>query len=345
MNFSEELEQLKEGKDLPASKIREFFDGVCKGSVEEEQTASFLKALAEKGESPSEIAGVIEEMRHYVKTAGKQVNAPGAIDIVGTGGDGSGTFNISTAAAFVATGAGAKVAKHGNRAASSKCGSADVLEALGVNILLQPQEAEEIFKRAGMVFLMAPQFHPEMKAFATVRKALGIRTIFNIVGPFTNPAFTTRQLVGVPNERIARTIMKSVSMLNDTYEHLLIVTSEDGMDEISLSADTHAFEIQGDVIKEFVIDPSALGFSRASKSDVLGGTAEENIHIIQDILAKKPGPKRDIVVLNAAYALIVAGRARTPEEGTQMAQDSIDTGSARAALERLIAESNKFKKA
>jgi anthranilate phosphoribosyltransferase len=267
------------------------------------------------------------------------IEAPGAMDIVGTGGDGSGTFNISTIAAFVVAGCRVKIAKHGNRAASGTCGSADVLEALGVKIELEPKQAQTLFDTAGIVFLFAPRFHPAMKNVVAVRKELKIRTIFNVLGPFTNPAGTKRQLVGVPNSAIARTMAEAAKGLG--YEHLLIVTSEDGMDEISLSAKTYAIEVRGTEMKERTIDPTKHGFHKIKKEEILGGGKEENVAIVNEILAGKKGPKRDIVVLNSAFALVVAGRAKKVEEGILMAENSLDEGKAKAVLGRLVEESNR----
>lgn len=312
-----------------------FLDDVIKGEVTSVQIGAILTALRIKGESPAEIVGLVRTMRKHMVS----VSAADAVDVVGTGGDGSGTFNISTCAAFVVAGAGAKVAKHGNRAASSKCGSADVLEALGVNISLSKEQAEVVFKNAGIVFLLAPLFHPAMKQVGAVRKELGIRTVFNILGPFANPAGTTRQLVGVPNMDIARKMAKAATALG--YRHLLIVTSDDGMDEISLSAKTRVFEVRGKSVKTSTIDPKKYGFKKSSKKDILGGNAEENALIIKDILGGTKGAQRDIVVINAAFALFVAGIARDAKEGILLAEKSIDSGKAREALATLVRETQK----
>lgn len=336
ISAEEILNTLVEKKDLTGLETRGFLDGVVKGGITDVQASAILTALRMKGESIEEIVGLVEEMRLKML----KVQAKDVIDIVGTGGDRSGTFNISTAAAFVAAGAGAKVAKHGNRAASSKSGSADVLLALGVNIQLAPEQAEEVLRNAGMVFLSAPMFHPAMKNIVAVRKALKIRTIFNILGPFANPAGTKRQLVGVPNADIAKKMAKAATKLG--YTRLLIVASEDGMDEISLSAKTRAYEVRGKSVKTFTIDPKKYGFKKSSKKDILGGSAEENAAIIQEILNGTKSAKRDIVVLNAGFALVVAGLARSAREGIRLAEESIDSGKARVALEVLIRETQKY---
>lgn len=334
---TEILNKLIEKKDLTVSETREFLNGVVNGEITGVQAGAILTALRMKGESTEEITGLVEEMRLKML----KVRAKDAIDIVGTGGDGSGTFNISTTAAFVAAGAGAKVAKHGNRAASSKSGSADVLEALGINIQLTPEQAENVLNNAGMVFLSAPMFHPSMKNVVAVRKELKIRTVFNILGPFANPAGTARQLVGVPNVDIAKKMAKAGTMLG--YEHLIIVTSEDGMDEISLSAKTCGFEVRGKTVKAFVIDPKKYGFKKSSKQEILGGSAEENAVITKDVLSGKKGARRDIVVINTAFALYAAGIARDAKEGIRMAEESIDSGKASKVLEALVRETQKYR--
>ena len=331
------LNTLVEKKDLTAREAEEFLDAVVAGSVTPAQIAAIVTALRIKGETVPEITGLLISMRSHML----KVDAPGAIDIVGTGGDGSGTFNISTAAALVAAGAGVRVAKHGNRAASSKCGSADVLEALGVNIQLSPEQAKSVFDSAGIVFLLAPIYHAALKQVVAVRKELKIRTIFNVLGPFANPASTKRQFIGVPNVAVAKTMAQVVPSLG--FQHVIIVTSEDGMDEISLSAKTKAFEIRGKTVETFSIDPKEFGFKASTKEDILGGNAEENARIIRDILAGKKGPPRDIVVLNTAFALYVAGIAKSPKAGIALAEKSIDSGAAAEVLARLVKESNVFK--
>ena len=338
MDTTSLLNALLEKKDLTKEGTQTFLDDVVAGTMTPAQIAAVIVALRMKGETAREIAGLLAAMRsHMVK-----LEAHGAIDIVGTGGDGSGTFNISTASAFVAAGAGAKIAKHGNRAASSQCGSADVLEALGVNIILTPEQAKAVFEKTGIVFMLAPLYHAALKQVVLVRKELKVRTIFNILGPFANPAGTKRQLIGVPDMQTARMMSKVVPLFD--YERVMLVASDDGLDEISLSAKTKAFDITGTKVKAFTIDPKKFGFKAGTRKDMLGGTAEENAQIIRDILAGKKGPKRDIVVLNTAFALYVAGIAKTPHDGVALAGKSIDSGSARKALERLVEETNAFPK-
>ncbi|MBI2018069.1 anthranilate phosphoribosyltransferase, partial [Candidatus Daviesbacteria bacterium] len=262
-----------------------------------------------------------------------------AIDIVGTGGDGSNSFNISTVSALVVASCGVKVAKHGNRAASSKCGSADVLEALGVDILLTPQKAQTVLQKAGFVFLFAPQFHPAMKIVGPVRRELKIRTIFNYLGPFLNPAKVQRMLLGVANLELAKKFLSIARKLN--FEHLLIVTSVDGMDEISVASETHAFELKESRVKEFIIDPKKLGFKKYFKSALAGGEPKLNAQIVRDILSGKDGAKKDATILNSAYALLVAGRVKDVREGIKLAIQAIESGKSFKLLEQFIKETNK----
>ena len=330
------LNDVIQKKDLSSERAGELLEAIMEGAFSPVQGGAILTALRMKGESIDEISGFIQKMRSKMQT----IDAPDAIDIVGTGGGGADTFNVSTAAAFVARGAGAKIAKHGNRAASSKCGSADVLEALGVKIELTAREAKEVFDKTGIIFLFAPLYHPAMKQVVMVRKELKIRTIFNVLGPFTNPAGTKRQLTGVLDVEIAAKMAEVGKRLG--YTHLLIVTSEDGMDEVSISAKTHAFEIRDEVVKKFAIDPQKLGFTAVSKDVLAGGNKEENAAVIRDVLRGEKGPKRDIVVLNAGVALYVAGLVKNIEDGIERAGISIDSGSAGQALQNLIRETNAF---
>lgn len=332
MNATDLLNTLIGRQDLGADDTQNFFDAVVRGEIPATQIAGILVALRMKGESSEEIEGLVRAMRAHMVS----VDAPGAIDIVGTGGDGAGTFNISTAAALIACGAGAKIAKHGNRAASSKCGSADVLEALGVRIELSAEQAARVFREAGIVFLFAPAFHPATKNVVAVRKELKTRTIFNVLGPFANPAHASRQLVGVPNPDIAKKMAQVGKRLD--YERLLIVTCE-GMDEIGLHEKTQALELRDGSVQAFTIDPAKLGFSPAKKSELSGGDVQTNATIIRDILGGKKGPQRDVAVLNAAYGLSVAGIASDAKEGVALAEESLDSGKAQAALERLIQHS------
>lgn len=300
------------------------------------QSAACLVSFRTKGETVDEITGFIQTMRkHMIK-----INAPQAIDIVGTGGDGSGTFNISTAASFVIAGMRVPVAKHGNRAASSKCGSADVLESLRVNINLTPSQAEKVFKKVGLVFLFAPTFHPAMKLIAPVRKELGFRTIFNFLGPFLNPAQTKRQLIGVPNFETAKKLAQVATKLKFTY--LMVATGKDQIDEITTTGETYIFEVKGTNLKNYVISPKQYGIKQANKKDLLGKDPTENARIILNILRGEKGPQRDIVILNSAAVFLIAGKVKNMTDGILLAEKSIDSKAAMKVLQSLIKETQKY---
>jgi anthranilate phosphoribosyltransferase len=324
-------------KDLTAAEAESFLAAVLAGEISPEQLAGILCALRMKGETTDEILGFIQAMRKNMQTID---GAADALDVCGTGGDGAGTFNISTAVAFVAAGAGVRVAKHGNRAASSNCGSADVLEALGVTIDLTPAQAQQVFEKTGMVFLFAPRFHPAMKHVAPVRKALGIPTIFNLLGPFANPAGVRTQLMGVPDAQKAAQMAAVAAKLS--YKRLLIASSNDGLDEISTAAPSTIFQVEGAAITETTCDPNTYGLAAPSLEGVQGGDAAENAHILTSILTGDQGPPRDIVVLNAAFALYAAGAVDDPKQGVALAQRSIDTGKAKQALTQLIKETSQY---
>lgn len=330
------LNKLVDGNDLSEKEASVLLEKIIAGDLNPVQSAAVLVALRIKGESVNEIVGFITTMRKHMVS----VKAPKSIDIVGTGGDGYGTFNISTATGFVVAGAGVLVAKHGNRAASSKCGSADVLEALGVNINLTPKQAENVFKKIGMVFLYAPLFHPAMKQIGPVRKELGFRTIFNFLGPFLNPALTKRQLLGVPNEKIAKKLALVATKLK--YTHLLLVTSKDGMDEITTTTETEIFEVKGKKINSLIISPQQFGIAKACKKDLTGKGPSENAYIIQNILKGKRGPQRDIVVLNSAAAIYLSGKVQSISKGISLAEKSINEGCAMKVLGNLIKETQKY---
>jgi len=293
MEVTELLQKLVERKNLTRDETKSLLTEVMSGNVFPTQIAAILTALRMKGETVDEITGFIQAMREHMV----RVDFPEAIDVCGTGGDGSNSINISTAVSFVVAACGVRVAKHGNRAASSKAGAADVLDALGVNINLSAEQAKEVGEKVGMVFLFAPLFHPATKSVAVVRKEIKIRTVFNFLGPFLNPASTERQLIGVPDKEIAEKLILVGQELG--YKHLVIITSEDGIDEVSLSAKTHIFTLKNNQSKHFVIDPAQYGFKKKEKSEILGGTVAENAQFLKDILAGKKGSKRDIVILNS----------------------------------------------
>lgn len=330
------LNKLVDGNNLSIKESSFLLERIIAGELNIAQIAAVLVALRVKGETVDEILGFIQTMRQHMIT----IDAPRALDIVGTGGDGSGTFNISTATSFVVAGLGVPVAKHGNRAASSKCGSADVLEALGVNINLTPEQARSVFKKVGMVFLFAPNFHPAMKSIGSVRKELGVRTIFNFLGPFLNPAQTKQQLLGVPTLKIAKKLAQVAIKLK--YTHLMIVTSIDGMDEITTTAPTKVFEVKRERLNSFNISPEQFGINKATIKDLEGNNPSENAIIIQNILKGKKGPQRDIVILNSAAVLYLAGKAKDINTGISLAQESIDSGKALIVLKRLIKATQKY---
>lgn len=313
-----------------------FVTAVLSGDISPEQLGAVLSCLRMKGETPDELLGFVLAMREKMVCV---EGAEHAVDVCGTGGDQSGTFNISTAVAFVVAGAGIKVAKHGNRAASSQSGSADVLEALGVAINASPNHAETILQKTGMVFLFAPAHHPAMRHVATVRKSLGIPTAFNKIGPLCNPAGVGRQLIGVPSLKDAELLASVVQQL--PHHRVLIASSHDGLDEVSISAPTTIIEIENEKTKTFTIQPADFGFKTAPLSNLKGGSARENAVIIRSILQGIKGAARDIVVLNAACVLYAAGAVPTIHTGIQHAIDSIDSGAAHTVLQHLILETNR----
>lgn len=330
------LNKLIDGNNLSQKEASFLLEEIIAGHLTHAQAVAVLISLRTKGETVDEILGFIHTMRKYMI----KIDAPNALDIVGTGGDGLGTFNISTATSFVVSGIGIPVAKHGNRAASSICGSADVLESLGVNIYLTPKQAEKVFKKVGMVFLFAPSYHPAMKQIAPIRKELGMRTIFNYLGPFLNPAQTKRQLLGVANMEIAKKLAIVATKLK--FESLIIATSFDGMDEITTTSQTKIFDIRGSSSRSYKISPQQFGIKMARKKDLVGGDVNENAKIIRNILEGKEGLKRDIVVLNSAVACYLAGKVKNITSGIILAEKSIDSGSAFKILQNLILETQKY---
>jgi anthranilate phosphoribosyltransferase len=311
---------------------RDVMNRIMSGEFNDTQISGFLVALRAKGETASEIAGFAKAMRE------KMIKVPlgiEAIDLCGTGGDAKGTFNISTIASFVVAGAGVPVAKHGNRSITSSCGSADLLAALGVDINLPPEKVAQAIEKVGLGFMFAPSLHPAMKHVMPARKALGIRTIFNILGPLTNPAGTDRQLLGIFDGTLTETMAKVLKKLGS--REAMLVHGEDGLDELTTTSSSKVSHLlKTGVIKSSILNPRSLGLPMATLEDLRGGTAEENAMIANDILQGESGPKRDVVVLNAAAGLVVGGAATDLKEGIQLASESIDSGRARKVLERLI---------
>lgn len=330
------LASLIAGKNLNGEQARWAFDQIMDGAWTEAQTAGFLVALAAKGETVAELTGAAGAMRAHVvpvDTGGADV-----VDTCGTGGTGISTFNISTAAGFVAAGAGVKIAKHGNRTNTRASGSANVLAALGVNIECDADVEAKCLDTAGMCFSFAITHHPAMKYAVPVRKQLGVRTIFNVLGPLTNPAGATRQVMGVPDDELTTTIAGVLRELGAV--RAMVVHSADGLDEISTTAPTKAAEVLDGGIILRDIDTTRLGLPRAKLSDLLIETAEESAEVIRQVLAGRTGPARDIVAVNAAAAIVVGGLADELPAGLAKAAESIDSGAAAKVLEELIKVSN-----
>ena len=304
---------------------------VMEGEVTPAQLGSYLTALSLKGETPEEIAGFATVMRE--KSLRVAVDGT-AIDTCGTGGDRKGTFNISTAAAFVVAGAGLTVAKHGNRAASGDCGSADVLEALGVRIELPPEGVERCLREIGIGFMFAPTYHPAMRYAAPVRREIGIRTVFNVLGPMTNPAGVPCQLIGVGYPEVAEKMAEALRLFGT--HHAIIVHSDDGMDELSLGSDTAGWEVLDGEIRPYVVRPRDLGLPHATPEDLRGGDPAANAETMRAILSGSGGPVRDAVVLNSGAALVAGDMTSTLAEGIEMAAASIADGRAREKLNAMV---------
>jgi anthranilate phosphoribosyltransferase len=310
---------------------------IMEGKVTPAQLGAFVTALRIKGESAEEITGLASVMR--AKSIRVIIDKP-VIDVVGTGGDNSNTFNISTAAAFVAAGAGLKVAKHNNRAMSSQCGSTDVLEALGIKIDLNAEQVQRCVQEVGIGFMFAPIFHPTMKYAAAPRREIGIRTVFNILGPLTNPAHTEAQVTGVADGSLVEKL--ALVLQNLGCHHALVVHGEDGLDEITITGKTQVCELKDGGIVRYSISPEDFGLSKASLDSLRGGTISENAALLCSILAGAPGPQRDVVLMNAAAALVVGDSAPSLQEGLDLAREVLDSGRALAKLKQLIKLSQNF---
>ena len=320
------------GESLAMNDAIEVMREVMEGEATPAQLGAYLTALALKGETPEEIAGFATVMREK----SLRVDPGGAaIDTCGTGGDRKGTFNISTAAAFVVAGAGLIVAKHGNRAASGDCGSADVLEALGVRIELPPEAVERCLREIGIGFMFAPAYHPAMRYAAPVRREIGIRTVFNVLGPMTNPAGVSCQLIGVGYPEVGEKMAEALRLFG--AHHAIIVHSDDGMDEISLGSDTAGWEVLDGEIRPYVVQPRELGLPHATLDDLRGGDPAANAATMRRILSGESGPVSDAVVLNSGAALVAGDRAATLSEGIELAKASISDGRAMDKLDAMIA--------
>ena len=331
------LEAVADGRTLSAAEAETTFDSFMNGSASEIQMAGFLVGLAAKGFEPSEVAGGVRALRKVmVPVASSDPSI--LVDTAGTGGGGVTTFNISTAAAIVTAGAGVPVAKHGNRSFTSRSGSADVLEALGVGIQLTPDRMSEVLEEAGIVFMFAPLLHPAMRHVGPVRRTLGITTIMNILGPLTNPAGVKRQVIGVADPTLIDLIAGSLLELG--HIRALIVHGEPGMDEVSPVAETRVAEVREGAVTNYNINPEDFGLEPVEPGEIAGAEPSDNATIIQGVLRGESGPPRVAVVINAAAALFVSGVVNSLGEGARLAETTIDGGAAMAALERLRLASN-----
>lgn len=336
--IKEAIMKIVDKQDLSYEEAYQVMNEIMNGETTPTQNAAFLASLSTKSstaETTDEIAGCAASMREHAIPFNSDYEL---LEIVGTGGDHAGTFNISTTAALVAAASGAKVAKHGNRAASSQSGTADCLEALGVNINQSPELCAVLLDQAGMCFFFAQKYHTSMKYVGALRKELGIRTVFNILGPLTNPGSPTYQLLGVYDDHL----LEPLAMVLDSLgvKKGMVVHGAGGIDEISLTGPTKVMEIDHGKFKKYEITPEQFGFERVSLEELKGGTPEENAQITLDILNGKPGPKRDAVLMNAGAALYTAEKASSIEEGVELAKELIDSGKALKTLEQLIESSN-----
>jgi anthranilate phosphoribosyltransferase len=323
------------GGDLKAHDMEHAVGAIADGLVTPAQTSALLVALALKGEIASELAGAARALR--ARCVPLVTNCRPLMDVCGTGGDAAGSFNVSSATAFVVAGAGVRVAKHGNRAMSSSCGSADVMEAMGVAVDASPEMTSKVLERDGIGFLFAQAYHPSLRAVAGVRREIAVRTLFNLVGPLANPCMPDYQIIGVSDGRALRAVAQALSNLG--CSRCAAVRADDGMDEISLSVPSTIVEWTGSEIIEYSVEPQTFGVATSSVESVRGGDAAMNAAVILSILNGVNGPQRDIVVMNSALALYIAHRAGTLAEGAQLARATIDSGAAKAKLEALRAGS------
>jgi anthranilate phosphoribosyltransferase len=328
--LTQAIDRLATGQDLAAEEASQVLREVMEGNASEVETAGFLIALRTKGETVHELAGLAATMRALAL----RVDAGGELlDTAGTGG-GRPTFNVSTTSAFVAAGAGCRVAKHGNRSATTQCGSADVLEALGARIELDPGQVADCIREVGFGFMFAPRHHAAMRHVGPVRKALGVRTIFNFLGPLANPAGATRQVIGVSDPSKLETIAAALGELGT--DRALVVSSEDGLDEFSVSGATRVVELREGQLASYRVTPEQVGLEHVADGAVGAGTPDENAAVLRGVLAGEPGTERELVLLNAAASIYVAGRAASIAGGVELARQSIDSGAAGGVLERFV---------
>lgn len=333
--IKEAIIKLTNKENLSYGEAKAVMNEIMSGEASDVQKSAYLTELTMKGETIDEITGSAEEMRNHAVQLSHEGDV---LEIVGTGGDKSDSFNISTTSSLVIASAGVSVAKHGNRAASSKSGAADVLESLGVNITISPQKSAELLQNIGICFLFAQSYHTAMKYVGPIRKELGIRTIFNILGPLANPASANLQVMGVYDESLVEPLAKVLSNLG--VKRALVVYGQDRLDEISASAETSVCEVKDGTFKSYTISPEQFGLTRCKKEELTGGTPDENAAITKAVLAGEQGARRTAVVLNAGAGLYVAGKADSIEEGVRLAEELIDSGKAEKKLEEFVKYSN-----
>lgn len=334
MEMKEILNKLVAGKNLTLEETKEAAEIILGGNATDVQTACFLTALRMKGETVDEIVGCASVLGEKAMKIHPKVDS--YVDIVGTGGDGSNSFNISTTSAFVIAAAGLPVAKHGNRAISSRSGAGDMLEALGLNLNHTPAEVEKQIEKVGIGFMFAPVFNPAMKYVGPARSQMGIRTVFNILGPLANPSGAPFNMIGVYSPEMTETIANVILQLGKVKRGM-VFSAADYMDELSVCTETTVSEIRDGKVTTYTITPEQFGFHRAKPEDIKGGTGAENAEIAKRILTGEQSPKRDIVLLNSGMTLYVGGKAQTPEEGIRLAAEMIDSGKAIKKLEEMIA--------
>lgn len=333
--IKEAIIKLTNKENLSYEEAKAVMNEIMSGEASDVQKSAYLTALTMKGETIDEITGSAEEMRNHAVQLSHEGDV---LEIVGTGGDKSDSFNISTTSSLVIASAGVPVAKHGNRAASSKSGAADVLESLGVNITISPRKSAELLQNIGIRFLFAQSYHTAMKYVGSIRKELGIRTIFNILGPLANPASANLQVMGVYDESLVEPLAKVLSNLG--VKRALVVYGQDRLDEISASAETSVCEVKDGTFKSYTISPEQFGLTRCKKEELTGGTPDENAAITKAVLAGEQGARRTAVVLNAGAGLYVAGKADSIEAGVRLAEELIDSGKAEKKLEEFVKYSN-----
>ncbi len=331
----EAIAELVEGRDLSQEDAAQVMNEIMEGEATPAQIGAFMTALRVKGETVAEITGMAQTMRANSLKVQADVGEESLVDTAGTGGDGQNTMNVSTAAAVVAAAAGAKVAKHGNRGASSVCGSADILEASGVKVDIGPDGVKRCIEEIGIGFMFAPIFHPAMRHAVAPRREIGIRTVFNILGPLTNPASAGSQVLGVADPSYGDKMARVLGRLGT--ERAMVVHGEDGMDELSITGPSQVWELSGGQVNSYSVAPEDAGFKPASLNDISGGSLERNLELFNGVLQGAPGPVQDVVVLNAAATLVVAGKADDLRSGVSMAREAINSGAAKEKLEALAA--------